>query len=80
VTCFQFHFGAAHWLSGLFFVVNIGAHGLLLGEISVLPGPGYVPPAFHHTVAYWAIVSWLVTTLCSYAVGFVMGRLYVPRV
>jgi hypothetical protein len=37
---FQFHFTAAHWLSGLFFVVSIGALGLLLGEVSVLPGPG----------------------------------------
>ena len=77
---FHFHFGTAHPLSGLFFVVNLGALGLLLGEISVLSVPGYVPPAFRHTVACWAIVCWLVTTLSSYAVGFVMGRLYIPRV
>jgi hypothetical protein len=41
---------------------------------------GYVSPVFRHGLAYRTVLCWAVSTLCAYAGGFVMGRLYVPRI
>lgn len=77
---FQFHFGSHAWLPLRFAAVVAGALVVLLREIlSVWPGPGYVPPAFRTGLAHTAVVCWAVSTLCAYAGGLVMGRLYVPR-
>jgi len=39
----------------------------------------YMPQAFRMSLVYRAVLCWVVSTLCAYAGGFVMGRLYVPR-
>jgi hypothetical protein len=77
---FQFHFGSHAWLPALLGAVAGGALVVLLGAIlSDRPPLQYMPQAFRMSLVYRAVVSWAVSTLCAYAAGFVMGRLYVPR-
>lgn len=76
---FQFHFWSHAWLPALFAAVAVGAIVVLLDKIlSVQPGGGY-PYDFRMGLVYTAVVCRAVSTLCAYAAGFVMGRLYVPR-
>jgi len=76
----QFHFGRHSWLPLLFAAVASGALLVLLREIisdKWFYGP--VAPAFRTHLIYIALLCWGVSTLCAWAGGFVMGRLYVPR-
>jgi hypothetical protein len=76
----QFHFGRHSWLPLLFAAVAAGALVVLLREIisdKWFYGP--VAPAFRTHLIYIALLCWMVSTLCAWAGGFVMGRLYVPR-
>jgi hypothetical protein len=77
----RFHFGPNARLLALLAVVAAGALAVLLGGILFggIPGPGYVPPAFRRGLAYRAVGCWAVSTICAYAGGFVMGRLYVSQ-
>jgi len=73
---FQFHYTSNVWLPALFVLVAVGALTALLAEIlTVQPHPGYGAAEIRLSLAFWAIVSWLVTTFSAYAGGFVMGRL-----
>jgi hypothetical protein len=77
---FQFHLGSHAWVPLLLAAVAAGALVLLLGYIlSIQAGVCNVPPTFRIGLAYRTVVCWAVSTLCVYAGGFVMGRLYVPR-
>lgn len=77
---FQFHFGSNAWVLLLFAVVAAAALVILLGKVlSVQPGACNVPPNFRTALAYTAVICWVVSALCAYAGGFVMGRLYAPR-
>jgi hypothetical protein len=77
---FQFHFGSHAWLPALLVAVALGALAFLLAAIlTVRPGPGWIPPEFRQGIAFRAIICWAISTLCAYAGGFIMGRLYVPR-
>jgi hypothetical protein len=76
---FQLHFGSYAWLPALFAAVAVVAIVVLVDKIlSFPPGTGY-PYDFRMGLAYIAVVCWAVSTLCAYAGGFIMGRLYVPR-
>ena len=77
----QFHFGRHSWLPLLFAAVAAGALVVLLrGILSDQWFGGPVAPGFRTHLIYSAVISWAVSTLCAYAGGFVMGRLYAPRV
>ena len=77
---FQFHLGRNAWLPLLLAAVAVGALVVLLQQIlsffwNVYPP---VPSAFRTGIAYRAVICWVVSTLCTYAAGFIMGRLYTP--
>ena len=76
----QFHFGRHSWLPLLFAAVAAGALVVLLREIlsnEWFGGP--VAPGFRTDLRYIALLCWVVSTLCAWVGGFVMGRLYVVR-
>ena len=76
----QFHFGRHSWLPLLFAAVAVGALVVLLrGILSDQWFGGPVAPAFRTHLIYIAVLCWAVATVCAWAGGFVMGRLYVPR-
>jgi hypothetical protein len=67
------------WLpTWLMLVAAVTLVALVREILHVRPGPGYVPPEFRTSIAYKAVLSWAVSTLCAYIGGFVKGRLYVP--
>ena len=69
------------WLSVLLMAVAAGALAvLLLGILHVQAGPSYVPPAFRQTLAFRAVICWVVSTTCAYAGGFIVGRRHPARV
>jgi hypothetical protein len=77
----DFHFGSRAWLAALFWAVAVIALLVLISRIMNLPteAGAYVPPEFRLRLVYRAVGCWVVSTLFTYAAGFVMGRLYVPR-
>jgi len=77
---FQLKFGSYAWVPRLFVAIAVGAFAVLLSKIfSIQPGICNVPTTFRTDLAYTAVICWAVSTICVYAGGFVMGRLYVPR-
>jgi hypothetical protein len=77
----QFHFGSRAWLAALFWAAAALALGVFISQIlnlNLRSSVGYVPPEFRFGLVYRAVGCWLVSTLFTYAAGFVMGRLYVP--
>jgi hypothetical protein len=80
MTCSGFTSGPTPELLALLAVAAAGALVVLLGyTLSIQPGICNVRPTFRIGLAYRAALCWAVTTLCVYAGGFIMGRLYVPR-
>jgi hypothetical protein len=78
---FRAHVRAHIWLPALLMLVAAVSLGTLVRAIMHLrSGPVYPPPELGAGVAYSAILSWTVSTVCAYVGGFVMGRLYVPGV
>jgi hypothetical protein len=76
----SFRFGSHGWLPPLLGALTVGALAVLLGAILYgRTDVGYVSPLFRHGLAYRAVLCWMVSTLCAYAGGFVMGRLYAPK-
>ena len=74
-----FHFQiTALWFLGVLAVVAVAEFLELLRAIyTVHPGPS-LPPEFRQRVVDTAVIGWVITTLCGYVGGFVMGRLYKP--
>ena len=76
----SFHFGPSGWLSILLVALAGCSLVLLLGAILYgRTDVGYVSSSFRHGLAWEALFSWVVSTLCAYARGFIAGRLYAPR-
>jgi hypothetical protein len=76
---FRSHLRPHVYLPALLVLVAAAALGAFVREILFsTPGPGYVPSEFRTALAYKAVLSWVVSTLCGYVGGFVMGRLYQP--
>lgn len=75
---FQFH----TWLPLLLATVIVGALVVHLRGIMSLPVGAYLyaPGAWpRKSLVYSAVICWAVATICAYAGGFIMGRLYEPR-
>jgi hypothetical protein len=73
---FQFHFSPQIWLPMFLVAVAAGTLAvLILGIQYRLPAAGWVAPEFRNSLTYRAMICWAVSTFCTYAGGFVMGRL-----
>jgi len=76
---FRAHTRLRIWLPGALLLAAAVSLGTLVREIvHISSGPVYTAPELGAGVAYSAILSWTVSTVCAYAAGFVMGRLYQP--
>jgi hypothetical protein len=76
---FRAHAKPHVWLPVLLVAVAAGAIALHVRDILIVrPGPGFVPPEFRSHVAFEAVVCWMVSTLCAYVGGFILGRVYEP--
>jgi hypothetical protein len=77
---FQFHFGSHAWVPVMLALVVVSTLVVLLSPIPFNPpGPGYMWPTFRTGLVYRAVICWVISTVCAYTAGFIMGRLYVPR-
>jgi hypothetical protein len=77
---FRAHTNPHIWLPALLVLVVAMTLGMAVREIlHARSGTVYIPPELGAGVAYSAVLSWTVPTVCAYVGGFILGRVYKPR-